>query len=156
MGCRVFLHNLSLYTVGVGWRGKGFVRLGKGTLAHRSLCTTAWRTTYPSKHCAGEGSKVLAPADSTRSIHSKEGKSEGEGERLIAALAWVKTGRRRDVWSALPLLPSPPLSSPDCLDFYRLWHKKGFYIHRIATGPSRPPRATASLSTREKHQSKWS
>lgn len=67
-----------------------------------------------------KGSKVLAPADSTRSIHSKEGKSEGEEERLIAALAWVKTGRRRDVWSALPLLPSPLLSSPDCLDFYRL------------------------------------
>lgn len=63
-----------------------------------------------------KGSKVLAPADSTRSIHSKEGKSEREGERVIAALAWVKTGRRRDVWTALPLLPSPPLSSPDCLD----------------------------------------
>lgn len=132
MGCRVFLHNLSLYTVG----GEGEVRVEwerVGTGGEVRFWGGGWReqlhavafaqnprTLYSSRERAREGAKGLAPADSTKSIHSKEGKSEGEAERVIAALARMKTGRRRDVWSALPLLHSPPLSSPDCLDFYRL------------------------------------
>lgn len=78
-----FLHNLTLYTVG-GERGVGvgrwvgWVGLGGMALPHRSLLNTGWSPHGP-QHCPLPWGQRTQPADSTRSIHSKEEGSEGGG-----------------------------------------------------------------------------